>query len=173
MNRRDTLKRLAVTTGGLIAIPSWANGWSLNDLVSHATTFTTTEQELLASIADTIIPAGDNIGALSVGVDKFLAKLFDKCYEKDIQDNVKAQLNALQKTAQSSFDKPFSACDQMQRQELLLKLSVSEDKMEKDFFDLIKSETIRGFNTSKEVMTNYLNYKVAPGHYYGCADVTT
>ena len=54
---------------------------------------------------------------------------------------------------------------------LLLKLSASENKPEKDFFALIKSETINGFNTSKEVMTKYFNYKVAPGHYYGCIDV--
>ena len=59
-----------------------------------------------------------------------------------------------------------------QRQELLLKFSVSEKKSEKDFFDLVKSETIRGFSTSKEVMLGYLDYKVVPGHYYGCVDVT-
>ena len=35
----------------------------------------------------------------------------------------------------------------------------------------MKSETIRGFNTSREVMLQYLNYKIVPGHYYGCVDV--
>jgi hypothetical protein len=44
-------------------------------------------------------------------------------------------------------------------------------KEEKDFFDLMKSETIRGFNTSQKVMQDYLGYKVAPGHYYGSVDV--
>jgi hypothetical protein len=52
-----------------------------------------------------------------------------------------------------------------------LKFSVSENKNEKDFFDLMKAETIRGFNTSREVMLKYLNYKIQPGHYYGCVDV--
>jgi hypothetical protein len=47
----------------------------------------------------------------------------------------------------------------------------STNKAEKDFFDLIKSETIRGFNTSQKVMQEYLGYKVAPGHYYGSVDV--
>ena len=37
----------------------------------------------------------------------------------------------------------------------------------------MKSETIRGFNTSQQVMEKYLHYKVAPGHYHGCVNVNT
>jgi hypothetical protein len=54
---------------------------------------------------------------------------------------------------------------------MLLTLSSSADKNEKDFFDLMKSETIRGFNTSKEVLVNYQKFKLVPGHYNGCVDV--
>jgi hypothetical protein len=171
MNRRETLKKLILTSGGLIALPAWANGWSIGDFTTHHTSYSTIEQDLLASVADTIIPAGNSIGALSVGVDKYLQKLIDKCYEKAVQENVKAQLNGLDASAQSKYGKPFTGCDQTQRQELLIRLSSSPVKEEKDFFGLIKSETIRGFNTSKEVMTDHLNYKIFPGHYYGCVDV--
>jgi len=103
-------------------------------------------------------------------VDKFLQKLIDDCYEKPVQDNVKTQLKTLETSAGTIHGKSFAQCTQLQRQDLLLKLSVSANKAEKDFFTLMKSETIRGFNTSKEVMEKYLNYKVAPGHYYGCVD---
>ena len=171
MNRRDSLKTLMITSGALISLPSWADGWTLDNLMLGKSSFTFEEQDLLTSVADTIIPAGNSIGAVTVGVDKFLQKLFQDCYEKDVQANIQNQLLMLNKNAQSANGKGFSACDQQQRQELLLKFSSSEDKGEKDFFDLVKSETIRGFNTSKEVMLNYLNYKVVPGHYYGCVDV--
>jgi hypothetical protein len=171
MNRRTTLKNLAMVSGGLLALPAWARNWSLSDMTAYRSSFLLTEQNLLASIADTIIPAGNAIGALSVGVDKFLQRLLENCYEKEVQENVKAQLAALDAAAQQSYGKSFTACDQLQRQELLLKLSASAKKEEKDFFNLMKSETIRGFNTSKEVMVKYLNYKVQPGHYYGCVDV--
>jgi hypothetical protein len=73
--------------------------------------------------------------------------------------------------AQAAYGKSFVVCDLLQRQDLLLKLSTSENKDEKDFFNLLKSETIRGFNTSKEVMVGYLKFKLVPGHYYGCVDV--
>lgn len=171
MNRRATLKQLLLATGGLVALPSWASEWSIQDLTTYSSSFTTREQEILATVADTIIPAGDSIGSLSVGVDKFLQKLIDHCYDSAVQENVKVQLIALDSSAQRKFSKRFSACDQSQRQQLLLNLSASENKNEKDFFTLIKSETIRGFSTSKEVMSKYLKYKVAPGHYYGCVDV--
>jgi Gluconate 2-dehydrogenase subunit 3 len=171
MNRRTSIKNLLVASGGLVALPSWAQSWSVAEVTKLPLSFSVTSQEILASVADTIIPPGNSIGALSVGVDKFLQKLIANCYEKDVQENVNTQLAALDASARSTYGNAFSSCDQSQRQVLLTKLAASENKNEKDFFTLIKSETIRGFNTSREVMLQYLNYKILPGHYYGCVDV--
>ena len=171
MNRRKAIRNLAIVSGGLITLPQWIVSCGVSDTTIHQTSFSIGEQEILASITDTIIPAGNSIGALLVGVDKFLQKLIDDCYEKDVQDNVKTQLKALEDSAKVINKKSFADCTQSQRQELLLKLSTSAKKEEKDFFDLVKSETVRGFNTSQKVMQEYLGYKVAPGHYYGSVDV--
>jgi hypothetical protein len=172
MNRRTTLKNLLIASGGLITLPSWAQHWSAKDLTTLPSSFSTVNQQLLASVADTILPAGNSIGALSVGVDKFLEKLIANCYEQSVQENVKTQLLALDNKAKTTYGNSFTSCDQLQRQPLLETLAASQNKDEKDFFTLIKSETIRGFNTSREVMLKYLNYKILPGHYYGCVDVT-
>ena len=75
MNRRHTLKTLLVSTGRFMALPSWVNGWTMINLTAHHTSYSILEQDLLASVADTIIPAGNSIVALSVGVDKYLQKL--------------------------------------------------------------------------------------------------
>ena len=176
MDRRKVLKQIVIATGGLITLPQWMISCGISDSNVHATSFSSVEQQLLASVADAIIPAGNpaatgSIGALSVGVDKYLQKLIDDCYEKDVQDNVKLQLNGLEKSAKTKFKKSFIDCSQLQRQELLLALSSSNVKAEKDFLALIKSETIKGFNTSQTVMQEYLTYKVAPGHYSGCVAV--
>jgi hypothetical protein len=171
MNRRKVIKQIAIATGALITLPQWMISCGASETTVHSTSFSTNEQKTLAAITDTIIPAGNSIGALSVGVDKFLQKLIDDCYEKDVQNNVKAQLNGLETSAQNLYKKSFTACTQPQRKELLLKLFSSANKSEKDFFTLIKTETIRGFNTSQKVMQEYLNYKVVPGHYYGCVNV--
>lgn len=172
MNRRTTLKNLLIASGGLITLPSWAQHWSAEELTTLPSSFATADQQLLSAVADTILPAGNSIGALSVGVDKFLEKLIANCYEHDVQENVKTQLSALDNNAKTAYGNSFTSCDQTQRQSLLQKLEASENEKEKEFFKLIKSETIRGFNTSREVMLKYLNYKILPGHYYGCVDVT-
>lgn len=170
MNRRKTIKQLAIAAGGLITLPHWMISCGISDSGTHQTFFSQAEQDLLSSVVDTIIPAGNSTGALSVGVDKYLLKLIDDCFEKEVQDNIKTQLKALATSAQSLHHKSFAACSQEQRQEQLLKLSSSDNKEEKDFFNLIKTETIRGFNTSQKVMQDHLGYKIAPGHYYGCVD---
>ncbi|MEO6721832.1 MAG: gluconate 2-dehydrogenase subunit 3 family protein [Ferruginibacter sp.] len=174
MNRRKALKNIVLASGSLITLPLWMGCNADDTPATHLSSFSSTEQKTIAGIANTLIPAGTaagSIGALSVGVDLFLQKLIDNCYEKDVQDNVKAQLKALDASAKTIHDNSFAKCTQAQRQELLQKLSTSTNKPEKDFYTLLRSETIRGFNTSKEVMQKYLNYKIAPGHYYGCVEV--
>lgn len=173
MNRRGAVKNLVVAYSGLISLPFWMQACGITDKETHQTTFTSEEQGLLAKITDTIIPAGNSVGALSVGVDKFLQKMLDDCYEKPIQDNVRNQLKQLETVAQKNHGKSFASCSQNEREQLLLNFSASQNKNEKDFFDLVKNETIRGFNTSQKVMQEYLNYKVAPGHYYGCVNTNT
>jgi hypothetical protein len=173
MNRRRTIKQLVIAGGGLVTLPQWMISCGISDSPVHKSSFSQDDQELLSSIADTIIPAGNSTGAIAVGVDKYLQKLIDDCFEKDVQVNVKSELKKLDVLAQSTNKKAFAECTQQQRQELLMKLSASNVKAEKDFFDLIKTETIRGFNTSQKVMQDFLGYKVAPGHYYGCIEVKT
>ena len=56
-------------------------------------------------------------------------------------------------------------------EKLFLDFSLAEDPAKKEFFNLLRSETIRGFATSKEVMLNYNNYKIAPGYYHGCVSI--
>ena len=173
MDRRKAIQSTAITVIGLITLPEWMISCGISDTTTHQSSFTSKEQSLLASIADTIIPAGNAIGALSVGVDKYLQKLIDDCCEKPVQDNIKKQLTALNDSSEKEHGKSFSKCTQAEREKLLIKFSVSQVKEEKEFFDYIKSETIRGFTTSQKVMQDYLGYKVAPGHYYGCVTVNT
>ena len=139
MDRRKAIKNLAIVSGGLITLPQWMISCGVSDTSVHQSSFSVPEQEILAGITDTIIPAGNpaatgSPGALSVGVDKFLQKLIDDCYEKEVQDNVKTQLKALDESARSVHQKEFAGCAQKQREELLLKFSTSIKKEEKDFF---------------------------------------
>lgn len=171
MNRRNALKNLAITSGSIISLPAWMVSCGLSDTDTHHSGSDEREQQLLAAVTDTIIPAGNSIGALSVGVDKYLQKYIDDCCEKEVQVNIRKQLKALDDAATKEDDIPFLKCSQKQREKHLLKFESSADKDQKDFFTLMKAETVRGFNTSQKVMEDYFGYKVAPGHFYGCVPV--
>lgn len=184
MNRRNTLKTLAATAGGIAGLSLIEWKWHILEDFLNPAFFSRKEQALLAAIADTIIPPGParlpaanaptseaRIGALSSDTDQYLMKVLEKCYEKEVHDNVKAQLALLDKKAESAFGEAFNDCSQQQREELLLGFSASEQENEKEFFDLLKKEVITGFTTCQEVMVNYLEYKIAPGKYDGCAEL--
>lgn len=181
MDRRKSLKILggsAVGIAGLVLV-DWK--WQLLDQLTHKGFFTLKEQVLISAIADTIIPAGfplknptanaAPIGALSTGTDKYLIRLFEHCYEEETQDLIKSQLADLSERAKKELGKSFDKATQGEREILLMSLADSENESEKQFFDLMKSQTITGFTTVKEVMVDFRGYQVAPGFYNGCVDI--
>lgn len=117
--------------------------------------------EMLTVVVDTIVP-----GASGLGVDIYVERMVADCYERPVQENVRRQLAALK-------GKGFGSASKKEREALLVQMAGAADKDEKDFFALVKNETIRGYTTSQRVMEDYFHYKVAPGHYHGCAAVHT
>lgn len=175
MNRRKSLKILGASGVGIagLVLADWK--WQLVDQLTHEGFFSFKEEKLISAIADTLIPEGiparsplsdpKPIGALSTGTDHYLMKLFEHCYEKEDQEMIKNQLAALAKT-------DFLNRDQAGREEILLAMANSEVEEEKQFFALIKSQTITGFTTVKEVMADYHGYQVAPGLFKGCVELS-
>ena len=170
MNRRKTIKNLMLGSVGIVSLPAWAKGWKVDE-IDFPLLYSSDEQEILSAVVDTLIPQGNAIGALSIGVDKYLQRLLADCYESQIQENVRFQLNSLNESAMSAYNKSYSSCTPFERESLLLSRGNSDEMAQKEFFDLMKNETVRGFRTSREVMTKYYDYKVAPGFYHGCVDL--
>lgn len=175
MERRKSLKIIGGSVAGIAGLVFADWKWQIVDRITHAGFFSFDEEQLIAAIADTFIPAGlpaklptpdaPPIGALSTGTDQFLIRLFEKCYEKEDQDLIKAQLKLLKKSG-------FEDLSQEGKEKALMALKDSETEEEQKFYDLMRSNTILGFTTVKEVMADYRGYQVAPGFYHGCVDVT-
>lgn len=174
MDRRKSLKLIGGSVAGIAGLVFADWKWQIVDRLTHAGFFSFEEEQLISVIADTFIPAGlppilpspdaQPIGALSTGTDQFLIKLFEKCYEKEDQDLIKAQLKVLKKSG-------FEDLSQEEREQALLGFRDSENEEETKFYDLMRSNTVMGFTTVKEVMADYRGYQVAPGFYHGCVDV--
>jgi hypothetical protein len=178
MNRRIAIRNVALTIGGLVLLPA-----------CEAVLFLSSRQEeLLAGIVDTIIPATDTLGAKDLNVDAFVKKVVEDCYEKQVQDNFARGLDRVDKLAKEGYGKSFLVLEPAQRLELLAHLEQAEKEEqkakreqmepgeqpeEKPFFLLVKELTILGYTSSEYVQTNFLNYNMVPGHYYGCVPVSS
>jgi len=174
MNRRNSLKLIGGSVAGIagLALVDWK--WQIVDRLTHQGFFSFDEERLITAIADTFIPEGHPpilpspdakpIGAVSTGTDQFLIKFFEKCLEKEDQDLIKVQLKSLHSSG-------FLASSPEEKEAVLLALNSSENAEQKEFYDLMRSNTIMGFTTVKEVMVEYRGYQVAPGFYRGCVDV--
>lgn len=171
MQRRTSLKLLGAAGAGIagLVLADWK--WQILDRLTHVGFFTYDQEQLLASLADTIIPAGVSgtagtapIGALSTGTDQFLIKFFEKCLEKEEQEILIQELKALEKRG-------FAALPKLEREAILGEYSKTENENQKKFYELIRSNTIFGFTTVREVMADHLGYQVAPGFYSGCVEV--
>lgn len=169
MNRREAFKSLAIASGRLVSLPGWAFGWEPENIALRSTTFSSNERQLISSVANTLIPENSTVGALSVGVDKFLVRLFEECYETAVQENIKKQLASIQHQALKDNGNDFADCNQQERERLLFLYKESDDEAQQQFYNLIKKETIRGFRTSHVVMGNYHDYEMMPDHSSGYA----
>jgi hypothetical protein len=170
MNRREAVAGLIAVSGTVITLPFWMTGCNGTPKV-HLTPASPEVQALLGAIATTIIPPGEDgkdPGALAVGVDKYLIKIIDDTLEPAERTKVYAQLQAVEDESEAAFGVSFVNADKMEREAVLLKFAGSPDKTDREFFEMLKRETIKGFHTSQHVMVDYLHYKIAPGHYYGC-----
>jgi len=160
---------MAGALGGLISLPAWANNWTLETVRSSQPILSSGQAELLAEMAETIIPATDTPGAKALNVHQFIQKMVADCYDKKAQGAFRKGLDSLDEQAQKLFGKPFAQGDVAQRTALLTQMGKDADQ--KDFYSLVKNLTIRGYMTSEYVMTNLTHYEFIPGRYHGCVPV--
>lgn len=171
MERRSALITLAGAVGGLISLPAWASGWTAETVRSPHYSSLSGQNELLAEIVETIIPATDSPGAKALNVHQFIQKMVTDCFDKSAQELFVKGLGLMDELSQKSFGKPFREGDVTQRTALLTQMSQSADSAQKDFYSMVKNLTIRGYMNSEYVMTNLMHFEFIPGRYHGCVPV--
>jgi hypothetical protein len=172
MKRRSALKSMSLAVAGFVSLPAWVSGWSPESL-GGISTLPGTDADLLAEIVETIIPETTTPGAKSLQIHQFVMRMIRDCYGKAAQTSLEQGLVATEQIAQVAFNKPFRQCDVAQRTQVLTHLQTSEEGASRQFVDMIKNLTIRGYMNSEYVLVNLLDYKMAPGYYHGCVPVKT
>lgn len=179
MKRRDALRSLALLTGGLVLVPSC--DFSKEDILAayQNLQITPSLKQLLADIADTIIPAGNLKGAADIEVQDFILVMVNDCVDENGQQSFMKGLQGFEDFSKKTKGNTFSKLETAQKEELLLTGLTTEAEAEKDirsFLGTTKRFTIQGFMLSEYIQTEVKPYSLIPGDYKGevlVADIKT
>ena len=160
INRRQALQRVAVLLGGAISAPTLAGVLSAATRRAWAAsppwaprTLSAAQLELVATVAEHIIPETDTPGARAAGVHRFVDALLSDHYAAAERDRFVAGLADVDARARSAHGQAFAQCAPEQRIALLTELdarayaaSRGEDGW---FFRRMKELTLVGYYTSE------------------------
>jgi hypothetical protein len=173
MNRRDLLKMIAAATGyAMIGSPVLLSGCASGAYTSQL--FSTDDLNLLAEIAETIVPRTDSPGAKDADVAPFMTKIVDNCYSDADQMAFHAGLRDLRVESQSRYATAFESLAAAQRTALLTDLDIQARNYQRPeggsahYFTMMKQLTLFSYFTSEIVQTQVLRHVPIPGRFDGC-----
>lgn len=169
MERRSVIRYLLTVSGGMILFPSCLNGSGKASIKLRNLDINSDQENLMAEIAQMLIPKTDTPGAKELGIHLFVLKMLDDCYEKDAQQRFVKGLQELDDRTKKRFGNAFVNCTTAQRQKILETIERKEDYSVEifDFYQIMKDRTIQGYLNSEYVMTNLVIYELVPGRYNG------
>ena len=124
---------------------------------------TEAQKELLAEVADVIIPTTDTPGAKAAGVEDFILRVMRDCYVIADQEAFYAGLAKIEAASQKAQGKGFIDLSPEQ------KIAIVQDatKTSRPFFKQMKELTVTGYFTSEIGTTQALEYLPIPGTFNG------
>ena len=169
MNRREAIQTLLMITTGAALIPPSLRGAGQASIRLKHLKIDSDQEELLAKVAETIIPATDTPGAKALGLHLFVLKMMDDCYDTGDQQNFMAGLDQLDAASQKTFETSFAKGTTLQREKLLSGLRAKSEHPAEliKCYTLTKYITIRGYKYSKYMMTELRPHKMIPDPYDG------
>jgi hypothetical protein len=164
MNRRELIQRVTMMLGGVMSAPLMAGAMGEVLNTTPNIDITDLQKNLIAEVADVIIPATKTPGAKEAGAQNFIIRVMRDCYLKEDQEKFFAGLHKLNEDSKSKFGKGFLDLKLDQKNEMVEDSTVYN----KDFFRQMKDLTITGYFTSEIGATQALAYDPIPEKFNGC-----
>jgi len=175
MNRRSAIKKFLIFSAGVAVIPSCLREEGKTSIPFQNIKISADQEELLAEIGETIIPATDTPGSKDVSAHIFALIMVDDCFRKEQQDKFIKGLNEFDDHTKKKFGNSFAKCSQSQKEQLLAEIeskkSMAQDDVAASFYFTMKRLTLQGYQTSKYYLTKVDVYKLVPGRFHGCVPV--
>ena len=137
-------------------------------------------EDLIAELAETIIPATNTPGAKQAKVHEFIMSIITDCTSNEGQNTFLEGLQDLEKYCESHYQAKFVQCTYMQKVEVLKYFEqqglykyniinkIKTKLFGQTFFNQLKSLTVYGYCMSFYGVTKGLVYDFIPGSYQPC-----
>lgn len=163
LSRRQLLKNVAIMTGGVLSV-SVVSGIMSGALAQEVIdvdnpVFSDAQLNLVAEMADMIIPDTDTPGAKVALVHDYIHAIVGDWYYDDERANFMKGLSAV--------DAGFVGGTTSERNAIMTKLD-NEEADGKTFFQEFKELTLVGYFSSQIGAEEELRYEQYPGPYQGC-----
>ena len=176
IDRREALRRAALVLGGVISAPVIAGVLAACRGRRHSGALSSEQLELVATIADHILPETDTPGARAVGVDEFIDAMLAEGYAGEGRARFFAGLADVDARARAACGRPFLECAREQQRAVLEDLdhetfaepAPRPGSADVPFFRTFKELTLVGYYTSEIGATRELHHQPVPGRYDGC-----
>lgn len=193
MNRRQMLMRSVAVLGTALSASvlqgvlagSYASESSGEN--SQTSIFNDPQRQLVADLAEAVLPKTHTPGAIEVGVPQFIEHIVAEWYTEKERNIFLAGLKETEQRSSRKWGQPFHQISSDQKNTLLREMeqesilwqqlnassatqnAAAIDSAEGDapFFAKLKELTITGYFTSEIVATEVLSYNPMPGYYDG------
>lgn len=173
LTRRQVIRQFLTVSAGVVLIPSCMEERSKSSFLLKNLDISGTQEQLLAELAESIIPKTSTPGAKDLSAHLFALKMVDDCRSREEQDKFIRGLAAFEKLALAKLSKTFQKASGQERKSLLTELDESKDG-ENDavrFYQTIKRFTVQAYTSSEFYLTRVQVYELVPGRYHGCVPV--
>lgn len=172
MNRRHLIRNLTLAAGAMMLVPSCVSDPRKVSIALTNLDITPDEEELLATLAETIIPKTDKAGARDVGAHHYALVMVDDCFDEALRAEFLSGLRLFDEEFRKVSSSTFMKAGATSRVDGIGKIDSDRELVSAHaatFYDVSKRFIVQGYTTSEYYLTNVKPYKLIPGpDFKGC-----
>jgi len=169
-NRRVAIQQLLLIWAGVAFLPSCLQHQQKVSIPLTLIHIDPEDENMLAELAETILPKTDTPGARDLSAHLFALKMVDDCYTKANQEKYIQGMKDFESFVTKKTGKSFTENNPSERQAIVSELDQqkSTDDGMAFFYQSTKKLTVQAYTTCEYYMTKIRGYKMIPGKFQGC-----
>ena len=174
-NRRVAIQQLLLIWAGVALLPSCLHNEQKVSIPLNLIRITPDDENMLAELAETILPKTDTPGAKDLSAHLFALKMVDDCYTKTNQEKYIQGMKDFESLVMKKTGKSYVESNAVERQSIVSELDQqkSTENELSFFYQSTKKLTIQAYTTCEYYLTKIRGYKMIPGKFQGCIPLKT